>query len=220
MKKTILIFTGLAVFVLPVLVQAQWAISPHVVISVPRNEFANVDETGGGFGLKAVLSPGWLDKKLGVRGDFAFITFGKKRSGLVDSFGNFVPIESRNEGFRLTLGPEFRTGPRKWKIYAGINGGLYFFRTNITTQFFDFGGNFRSISDSEDNNFALGWNATTGLQFDIGLGPWIDISFEYQTIYDLPEQSLGGDDTEIDVTIPNVTANEYTIKFGVIFFLK
>lgn len=218
MKKIILFFVGLAIFVLPVLLQAQWAISPHVVISVPRNDFANVDETGGGFGLKAVYSPGWLDKKLGIRGDFAFITFGTKRSGFIDSFGRIQPIEFRNEGFRLTFGPEYRIGPRHWKFYAGLNGGLYFFRTNITTQFVDIGGSFRSISDSEGNNFALGWNIDTGVQFDIGLGPWIDISFEYQTIYDLPE-SLA-DDAEVDVAIPNITANEYTIKFGVIFFLK
>ena len=217
MKRFLILVILLAVANMPQLVQAQWAISPQIVVSVPRNDFANVDQTGGGFSLKAVRTFG--DGGFGLRSDFAFITFGKKRTALFDPFtAQLIPIEARNEGFRLTAGPEYRFGGRNLKFYAGSNGGIYFFRTNITSQFQDLSGQYRSISDSEGNNFALGWNLNAGLQYDIGLGPWLDLSFEYQTIYNLPESLADDADTEVEVK--DITANEYTIKFGVIFFLK
>lgn len=201
--------------------RAQWAVSPQVVISIPKSNFANVDGTGGGFGVKAVRQTDWLGRKLGIRGDFAFLTFGKERA--FDPFLGYS-VELRNEGFRLTFGPEYKTGGRKLKFYLGANGGLYFFRLNVTSQIFDPFGNSASFFDSRNNNWALGWNGSIGVQYDIGLGPWLDLNFEYQTMHNLPASTVDpNSDTPSepnpDAQIPDITAHEYTIKVGVIFFL-
>ncbi len=202
---------------LPGVVQSQWAVSPHVVVSIPRHDFANVGKNGGGFGVKVERFRDRGRNGFGARGDFAFLSFGRKTSVVVDSFGFPIPIESRNEGFRLTFGPQYRLGGRSLKIFAAATGGLYFYRTNITAQFSTISGT-QFFQDSQGNNWALGWNIGGGIQYDIGLGPWLDISFEYQTIYDLPASVE--EDAEADVAIPDINANEFTIKFGVIFFLK
>ena len=61
-----------------------------------------------------------------------------------------------------------------------------------------------------------------GLQYDIGLGPWLDVSFEYQTIYNITTefQVRDAQGTVIGIEKQDITANEFTIKVGVIFFLK
>ena len=226
MKNVFALFAVLLLLTLPGKTGAQWAVAPEIVISIPESNFANVGETGGGFGIKAIRSTKLLDHKLELRGDFVFLTFSKKKTlardtlgnPIRDTFGNPIPIEARNEGFRLTVGPQYRFGGRSLKFYLGANGGLYYFRTNITTQVFRAGGT-SFFQDSDNNNWSLGWNGVVGLQYDIGLGPWLDLSFEYQTMYNLPE-SIADDASEEQIAnIKDITANEYTIKFGVIFFL-
>jgi hypothetical protein len=126
--------------------------------------------------------------------------------------------EYRNEGFRLTAGPQFNIGTRRFKLYAGASGGLYFYRTNVTSQYSTFSGTI-PFSDSRDNDLALGWNFGGGFQYDIGLGPWLDVSLEYQTIYGLERKSEQANENDVFETY-NITANEFTLKFGVIFFLR
>ncbi|MFQ5650807.1 MAG: hypothetical protein ACE5IY_12765 [bacterium] len=213
MKPSIVLVVVLFSASLPLAVQAQWAVSPHIVISVPENEFANVEGTGGGFGVKVVRTTGGLGGHLGLRGDFAFLTFGKERA--FDPFLG-INVELRNEGFRLTFGPEYKIGNRSFKVYAGTSGGLYYFRLNVTSQFFNQVGQSRSFFESKENNWALGWNIGGGIQYDIGLGPWLDIGFEYQTMFNLPQST---EEENGAGSVPDITAHEYTIKFGVIFFL-
>ncbi|MCZ6819554.1 MAG: hypothetical protein O7G31_08690 [Calditrichaeota bacterium] len=217
MKNVLVLFAVLLLLTLPGKSGAQWAVAPEIVISIPQSNFANVGETGGGFGIKAIRSTKLLDHKLELRGDFVFLTFGKETTFVTDGI-QLIPIEARNEGFRLTVGPQYRFGGRSLKFYLGANGGLYYFRTNITAQVFGAGGT-SFFQDSDNNNWSLGWNGVVGLQYDIGLGPWLDLSFEYQTMYNLPE-SIADDASEEQIAnIKDITANEYTIKFGVIFFL-
>jgi len=192
---------------------AQWVIGPQVVIATPEPEFANIQGTGGGFGIKAIRKTELLGGSLGWRGDFAFLTFGKDRQ--LDLFGN--SIEARNEGYRLSVGPEFSVGTRKLRAYAGANAGLYYFRVNIRTVF-DYG--YDEYFRQRDNNWALGWNFGLGLQYDVGLGPWLDVGFEYQTMHNLPESLPDRIDPEVEPPpIPDITAHEFTFKVGVTFFL-
>lgn len=217
MKNVFMLLAVLLLLTLPGKSGAQWAVAPEIVISIPESNFANIGETGGGFGIKAIRSTKLLDRKLELRGDFVFLTFGKETTFVTDGI-QLIPIEARNEGFRLTFGPQYRFGGRSLKFYLGANGGLYFFRTNITARARVPGGT-SFFQDSDNNNWSLGWNGAVGLQYDMGLGPWLDLSFEYQTMYNLPE-SIADDATEEDIANrKDITANEYTIKFGVIFFL-
>ncbi|RMF58027.1 MAG: hypothetical protein D6743_18200, partial [Calditrichaeota bacterium] len=69
-----------------------------------------------------------------------------------------------------------------------------------------------------DSDAALGWNVGGGLQYDFGLGPWLDIAVEYQTISNLTTSIQ--DPNDASKTIKNdITAREITLKFGLIFFL-
>ncbi len=198
-------------------VQAQWAFSPQVIVSIPTSDFANVRETGGGFGLKVVRQTEALGRGLGLRGDFGFLTFGKRTNLFFDPFFGTIPVETRNESFRLTVGPEYRFGGRKLKLYLGANGGAYFYRTTINTIGFSLTGS-DVASNSLDSKWALGWNVGGGFQYDIGLGPWIDVGVAYQTIHNVP-QALRDGEAELDEQVPDITAHEFTIKFGVVIFV-
>jgi len=211
------LFSVIILICTPIAGYSQWQVGPHIVISIPENEFANVGETGGGFGIKAVRQTSLLSDALGIRGDFAFLTFGDETTFILDPLsGGFIPLDVRNEGFRLTFGPQLSFGGRSFKVYVGANGGFYFFRKNISTQFTTFAGT-QFFQDFEDNNFALGWNVGGGIQYDIGLGPLLDLSFEFQTMHNLPETVER--EENLDASIPDITAHEFTIKAGVTFFL-
>ncbi len=189
--------------------RAQWSVGPHILVSFPNSDFANVSETGGGFGIKVARKMKSLGG-VGLRGDFAFLSYGRDLTTV--NFGG-IPIlaEVRNDAFRLTFGPQFIFGTRNFKAHVGALGGFYFFRTNINLDQFN--------TVSSENDAALGWNAGGGLMYDIGIGPWLDVSVEYQTIYNIPapeENQVNPD----EVVKRDITAHEITLKIGVTFFLR
>lgn len=190
---------------IPGMVQSQWEVGPHLIISIPRSDFANVSDAGGGFGIKGLYE---VAGPFRLRGDFAFLSHGREFRPVQ---GFVFPAEIRNESYRLIAGPQFSTDGRKLRVFAGAQAGFYFFRTNINiTDNFTF-----AIQDSR-TDAGLGWNIGGGIQYDIGLGPWLDIAFEYQTIYNLDTEF---EDDEGNTFKESFTANEYTINIGVIFFL-
>jgi len=81
---------------------------------------------------------------------------------------------------------------------------MYFYRKNVVIPTY-----INVFYDSADNNFALGWNANLGFQFDIGLGPWIDISAEYQTIYNVPGPI---DPEQPDRAVPDLTVRRSALE--------
>jgi len=193
---------------LPAIGFAQWSVGPHLVISIPQTDFANVSEVGGGFGIKGIYDLGfdWF----AVRGDFAFISHGREFQTVFDSGGNAFPADVRNESIRLALGPSLSTGGRDLRLYVTALGGFYLFRTstNITTIF----GNV--LADSQ-TDAAVGWSAGGGIQYDIGLGPWVDASIEYLTVYNITTEF----EVEGETIKEDITANEITLKIGVTWFL-
>ncbi|MFQ5677568.1 MAG: hypothetical protein ACE5G1_16885, partial [bacterium] len=94
-------------------------------------------------------------------------------------------------------------------------GGFYVFRTTI-----DINTTFGFFQD-ESSDAAVGWKIGGGFQYDIGIGPWLDVSFEYNTIYNITTESTAetGQD-QFETTSTDITANEFIIKAGVIFFLR
>ena len=81
-------------------------------------------------------------------------------------------------------------------------GGFYIYRTSN-----DFG--------SRDTTAELGWNLGGGIQYDIGLGPWLDIAVEYHTINNIP----GPVDPNDEEKRVDIDANDISLKIGVVFFL-
>jgi len=216
MQRIIVLVSSFALFYFPIKIQAQWSAAPQIVIAVPSSDFANVSGTGGGFGVKVIRDFG---RRTGfaLRGDFAFLSHGKEFTTVNTNsiFGSRL-AEVRHQSFRLTFGPQYAIGTRKFKMYGSVLGGFYIFRTNTDL---NIGGN---IFQDSTGDAALGWNAGGGFQYDIGLGPWLDFSFEYQTIHNITTEFEVRDDqgTLIDIEKQNITANEFTIKVGIIFFLK
>lgn len=204
MKRLLLVVGSIIFLSFPATGFAQWTVGPHIIISVPRTEFANVSDVGGGFGIKGILQlgPEWF----GVRGDFAFLSHGREPT-IVDGFFG----EISNESIRLSFGPTFRTAlGRDLRLYATGQGGFYLFRTNTNVNLETLGFFTRSKNDA-----AVGWSAGGGIQYDIGLGPWIDASVEYLTIYNITTEF----DVDEETVSRDITANEITIKVGVTFFL-
>ncbi len=192
--------------------QAQWSVGPHIVISIPSSDFANVSDVGGGFGLKVVRKLNTLSG-IGLRGDFAFMSYGRDFDTVRDAAGNAFIAEVRNESFRLTFGPQYTLGKGSLRFHAGALGGFYFYRTNVNI---DTG--FGFVSGSRDEEAAVGWNVNGGLMFDIGLGPWLDLAVEYQTIYNIPAPEQNPNNPG-EIIKRDITAHELTVKVGVTFFL-
>jgi len=191
--------------------QAQWAISPHIVVALPKEKFANINQTGGGLGLGVERQiTGRRKNGFTLKGDLTFINFGKKRQLGLTNYGTDL-IKFSDNAMRLIIGPQYRFGSKALKLYFGAAGGAHYFLTNITSS------NGASLG-SQNEEWSLGWNLGGGILYDIGMGPFIDVSFEYQTIY-----GVGGNKVnEVGevISTPEVTANEYTIKVGVIFFIR
>ncbi len=214
MHRFIILLSIFALLYIPINGQAQWSAAPQIVISIPSSDFANVSGAGGGFGVKIIRD---FNRRsgFGLQGDFSFLSHGKEFTNV--TLGGLPYLaETRHQSFRLTFGPQYSLGSRNFKMYGSILGGFYIFRTNT-----DVNTSFGFFQDST-GDAALGWNVGGGLQYDIGLGPWLDVSFGYQTIYNVPstefQEPPGGG--EVQTVMKDITANEFTIKVGVIFFLK
>lgn len=210
--KCVVILTSLFALNLPGAIYAQWSAAPHIVIAVPRSDFANVSGVGGGFGIKVIRGLGGRDG-FGLRGDFAYLSHGSEPTGIRTNFG-LIPAQIKRASFRLTIGPQYSFGSRNFKMYGGVAGGFYLFRTSITDgQGFDF---------ASESDAGLGWNLGAGFQYDIGLGPWLDVALEYQVISNVTTETPIEDSEGqiVEVLSEDITANEFTIKVGVIFFLK
>ena len=212
MKRIILLAAVGLWAMAPDQLHAQWTVGPHILISFPNSDFANVTKTGGGFGIKVArnLSP---VGGLGLRGDFAFLSYGRDYTTVQSTVGPLF-AQKRYQGLRLTFGPQYEIGTRNFKAHAEALGGFFLFRTDISI---DTG--LQVFTTSSDNEAALGWNVGGGFMYDIGLGPWLDVALEYQSIYNVPAPQA--DPSNPGATIKrDITAHEITLKVGVIFFLK
>ncbi|MFQ5865459.1 MAG: outer membrane protein [bacterium] len=209
MRRLFIIAVIFTLVNLPKISQAQWSVGPHIVVSIPQQDFANVSDAGGGFGIKGVYG---FQSALGLslRGDFGYISYGSSFK-TISIGGRLVPARTENQSFRLTVGPQFSFGTGRLKIQLFGMGGFYFYSTNVIFSS-GFGGVF---ADSQDNISELGWNVGGGIQYDIGLGPWLDVSVEYNTINNIPGPPNENDPNKrIDID-----AKDITLKIGVVFFI-
>lgn len=180
----------------------QWSVGPHIAISFPTAEFANVSDVGGGLGVKAFYQVrSFGNSGLALRGDFVYITYDSRLESENTTIGPIL-TQARDESYRLAVGPHLLLGSRSYKFHLGATGGVYLYRTTNA---------FRS----KDTTLELGWNVSGGLSIDIGLGPWLDLDVEYHTIKNIPGPV---DDANPDERV-DIDANDVTVKAGVLFFL-
>jgi opacity protein-like surface antigen len=184
-----------------------WEVGPHVLVSFPQSDFANVSSTGGGLGIK-VTRPLWGLSWLGLRGDFGYVTFGSdQRSANLGGF--LVLLQTRNESFRLSVGPQVRIRVKRFQFYGAANGGVFNYRTVVSIpSYYTY-----PYTETTDSLTRLGWGVGGGLLYDLGFGPWIDIGLQYLTIRNAVS-------TEVSGTKISSDANEVNLTIGVMFFLK
>ncbi|MCA9754833.1 MAG: outer membrane beta-barrel protein [Candidatus Eisenbacteria bacterium] len=211
-----LIAAALAVWLLADPCEARrdpWQVGPHLLIAVPMDDFQNVSGVGGGLGIRGNYE---LSDVFSIRGDAAYLSYGRKFETLY--FGpsiGFLQAETTSQNYRLSLGPQLSFYGTKFIVYTSGQAGAYLFRTAITVPG-------TTYSDSRDTHWALGWNGALGVQFDVGLGPWLDVGVAYQTMYDLPGPTRENPDDPDAAPIQgdDITAQELTIELGIQFFLK
>ncbi len=190
--------------------QSNWALGPHLVISFPQEEFANVSKTGEGIGGKLLYrleNTPFLNPRL----DFTYLSYGEQKKDQTFTAGYFL-VQTRNESFQLTLGPQFSTKIGRFTPYIAPMGGLYIYRTvvSIPDLYYYYG---VPAAETTSSLTRFGWNVNAGVMFDVGLGPLIDFSLRYQTINGAVKTKVN------DVTIKS-DARDFNVSIGVVFFLK
>ncbi len=188
----------------------KWTLGPHLIISFPQSEFANLSKTGEGIGGKLLYhfpSVPFLRPRV----DLAYLSYGEKRKSQTFSSGYYL-VTTRNESFQLTLGPQFSVKAGAFTPYFAAMGGVYNYRTvtSIPEYYYYYG---YPISETTSNLTRLGWNVNIGMLIDIGLGPFIDIGVKYQKINNAVE-------TRIDEVTMKSDAEDLNVCIGVLFFLK
>ncbi len=190
--------------------QSNWALGPHLVISFPQEEFANVSKTGEGIGGKVLYrleNTPFLNPRL----DFTYLSYGEQKQDQTFSAGYYL-VQTRNESFQLTVGPQFSTKIGRFTPYLAPMGGLYIYRTVVSVPelYYYYG---IPAAETTHSLTRLGWNVNAGVMFDVGLGPLIDFSLRYQTINGAVKTTVN------DVTIKS-DARDFNVSIGVVFFLK
>lgn len=190
--------------------QSDWALGPHLVVSFPQDEFANVSKTGEGIGGKLLYrleNTPFLNPRL----DFTYLSYGEQKNNQTFSAGYFL-VQTRNESFQLTLGPQFSTKIGRFTPYLAPMGGVFIYRTVVSSPdlYYYYG---IPAAETTSSLTKLGWNVNAGVMFDIGLGPLIDFSLRYQTINGAVKTKVN------DVTITS-DARDFNVSIGVVFFLK
>jgi len=190
--------------------QSNWALGPHLVISFPQDEFANVSKTGEGIGGKLLYRLENISF-LNPRADFTYLSYGEQKKDQTFSAGYFL-VQTRNESFQLTVGPQFSAKIGRFTPYLAPMGGLYIYRSvvSIPDLYYYYG---VPATETTSSLTRFGWNINAGVMFDVGLGPLIDFSLRYQTINGAVKTKVN------DVTIKS-DARDFNVSIGVVFFLK
>ena len=184
--------------------QAQFAIGPHLSISVPQDEFANVTKSGEGIGIKFIYELPSLPF-FAFRGDLTYISYGAKPGGYY-----YTSTSERNESFRLLLGSQLTFTINRYKLYGDLLGGVYNFRL-VYSEVPLWGG--YPLTATLGSRTKLGWSIGGGIMIDIGLGPWIDLGVRYHTINNIIAVEVDGETVESD-------GNDFGVTIGVVFFLN
>ncbi|MDZ7270284.1 MAG: outer membrane beta-barrel protein [candidate division KSB1 bacterium] len=182
---------------------AQFAVGPHVVVSVPTGSMADELKGGEGIGVKAFYTLRGVPA-FSFRGDLDYLSYSSR---LVGDFYYYAG-SSREEAFRLTLGPQLAVDVGRFRLYAAALGGLYLFQDIVAVT--DAWGFVYSQSKTKTR---WEWNAGGGAMVDIGLGPWVDVEVRYHSVTNMVSMRGNTTTTESD-------GQDISVHVGVVFFLR
>ena len=185
---------------------AQIAIGPHILISIPQDNFANFSDTGEGLGVKFAYTLTSMPI-LSARVDLEYLSYGIKPAAYYYNVGT---ISTRNEAFRLVAGPELAVEFGRFRVYGEAMGGIYAYRTVVSVTNYIYYGSYYPETTMSKTKF--GWNAGGGVLVDIGIGPWIDIGAKYHNINDIIDAEVDGEPIISD-------GQDVSINIGVVFFI-
>ncbi len=182
---------------------AQFAVGPHVVVSAPTGSMADELKSGEGVGVKAFYTMRGAPA-LSLRGDLDYLSYSSR---LVGDFYYYAG-SSRQEAFRLTLGPQLAVDIGRFRIYGAALGGLYLSQDVVAVT--DAWGFVYSESKTKGR---WEWNVGGGTLVDIGLGPWVDVEFRYHSVSKMVSMRRNSVSSESD-------GQDITVHVGVVFFLR
>lgn len=182
---------------------AQFAVGPHVVVSVPTGSMSDELKSGEGIGVKVFYSVQQLPA-LAFRGDLDYLSYSSR---VVGDFYYYAG-SSREEAFRLTVGPQLATSVGRFRLYGAALGGLYLFQdVYAVTDAWGF------VYSETKTKTKWEWNVGGGAMVDIGLGPWIDVEVRHHRVAKMVSQRTGNLTTESD-------GQDISVHVGVVFFLR
>ena len=193
-----------------------WAVGPHLSMSFPQSDFADITKTGEGLGAKVFYRIESVPYFL-PRLDFTYLSFGEKRSSLFEGYASYYDyITTRTESFQLLLGPQFATKFGRVSLYFAPMFGLFNFRTLETIPiYYDpyYQSYYSYYTETTHSLTRPGWAVNGGLYFDLGLGPVIDFELKYQNISNAVQHTVNDQQVKSDVA-------DLGISLGVVFFIN
>ena len=209
MKKIIVsVLVFLLIFASANVAEAKVTGGGQFQVVLPLGDMKDVTKTG--IGLSGIfLAP--LDKGSWFipRADFAFVSYDSQQQ-LVYVGGYPTLASVRQEGFHLSVGPQFtgKIGP-VW-LYCSPLAGYSYFQTIASIPELAYYGYYASERQEHYGTFHVA--ADTGIMFDIGLGPLIDIGFKYRYLFD-------GVRTETEESVSYSNGSDFTVSLGVMWYL-
>ncbi len=184
-----------------------WGLGAQLLISLPQKGFDNLSKDGEGFGGKVFYR---FSPLLALRGDLGYLSYGERRNSEWTSEGYYF-VTRRNESFQLTLGPQFSYRMGRVTPYAAMLGGFYYYHTVTSYEdYYSYYYDYYPYTDSSNGQSKWGWNLSTGMLIDLGIGVHLDFGFKLQNILDA--------ETTIEKVTTKQTGIDYVITLGAVFF--
>ncbi|MBN1542503.1 outer membrane beta-barrel protein [candidate division KSB1 bacterium] len=186
-----------------------WLGGPHLVFSIPQQDFANVSGLGEGFGGKLLYDLTGRDY-FHLRADLAYLSYGE---GDQSSYG-LTTYTTRNESLQLTLGPQLTYSLRAFHFYFAPTAGVFNYRSvqSIYDYYWGVGGSKTTFSQTK-----LGWEISGGFHVDIRIGPHLDLGFKYQRIPNAVKSEFMQEGRTVTI---QSDATAFAITLGVLFFIR
>jgi hypothetical protein len=177
-------------------------------VVLPLGEMKDVTKTG--IGLSGIiLMPLEQVSWFVPRADLAFVSYDSQQQLVyVGAYPTLASV--RQEGFHLSVGPQFTAKLRSIWLYCSPQVGYSYFQTIASIPELAYYGYY--ASERQEHYDAFHVAADTGIMFDIGLGPLIDIGFKYRYLSDGVRK-----ETEESVSYSN--GSDFTISLGVMWYL-
>ncbi|HOT97599.1 MAG TPA: outer membrane beta-barrel protein [bacterium] len=184
-----------------------WGLGAHLLVSLPQKGFDNLSKDGEGIGGKAFYR---LSPFLALRSDLGYLSYGERRNSEWSS-GGYYFVTRRNESFQFTMGPQLTRRIGRVTPYAAVLGGFYYYHTVTSYEdYYSYYYDYYPYTNSSNGQSKWGWNLSTGVLIDLGIGVHLDFGYKLQNIHNA------------ETTLKNITTKQtgvdYIITLGAVFF--